>query len=379
MQYNIFTSILDDMNYLLDMIGEDVQVNCSPVRCIITNTTIDKTNFLDDKYISTIQPIKTGDIVDYSGRKWLIMSQVNGLRVNKYKALIRCCNYSIKFNFQGTIKEFPAIVSSKTFDITTDKFLTLPTGKILVTLQENDDTLKIQLEQRFIKLGSAWKVSGIDRTQKGLITLSCDIDLFSDNDDLENEIADYWKFVDRYTVAITDSEPININKGNTYQLHVQTQKNGSNFAFPLVFASDNTNICTVDENGLITAISNGIATITVSKADDASVYDTISVNVNDISITINGNSTVDTYADEIYTCTVKQNGQVVNGAIGKWSIDYNGNTTSIASISPTEGASVTLSTSGAEGTIYLVCAWKDNPTVTTRKAITIESQGGLWG
>ncbi|GAB7386173.1 hypothetical protein BSNK01_00080 [Bacillaceae bacterium] len=205
--FNYFDlSNTDDFQYMLDMMGKDVLVNGNLVRALVTNTDLNR-NY-DDKKISTLTEIKRGDLIEYDGKKWLIISEVNGKRYNKYKGIMRRCNYDVTFKtgetqtivgydpmgrpIYATVEEhqtFPTIIDSKTFDIQTGQVINMAEGKILVTLQENPESLKIALDTRFIKMGNAWKIVGKDRTKKGLIVLTAEIGLFSQYDDLENEIA----------------------------------------------------------------------------------------------------------------------------------------------------------------------------------------------
>jgi len=379
MFFNYFDLSSDtDFQYLLDSIGQDVSINSSTSKALITNTNVEQ--YYDDKYISTLTSIKRGDIVDYDNQNWLIVSEVNGKRFNKYKGIMRVLEYDVNFNFSGDIKTFPTSIDSKTFDIEQGKYISLPDGKILVTLQENIETLKIELDQRFIKMGSAWKVTGINRTHKGLIILSCDLDIFNVNDNRELEIADYYAYVDTFTVAILDNNPLSIKQGDSYQLNVETRKNDTiDNTIPLTYSSLDTTIASVDSNGLITTNNYGTVTITVSKADDSSVFDTITVNVQDITIAINGQTALSDSISYTYTASVTNNGVVDNTAIANWSIDYNGNTSDVASLDVTNGNSVTLTTSTTTSTIYLVAKWQDDETIMTSKELNITSTSGGGG
>ncbi|MDD2287951.1 MAG: hypothetical protein PHY55_03870, partial [Bacteroidales bacterium] len=179
-----------DFNYLLSNIGSDVTINDIPARVLILNTKVNSE--FDDKKIISKEVLKRGDLVDFDNNKYLVISEVNGDRTNNtYQALIRNTNYNIKFNFAGFIKSFPVILTNQALGLETNKYsITLPSGKMLVYLQENDDTLGIAIDQRFIKISNAYTVSGINRSMKGLILLTCDVDTFNTNDDKVNEIAD---------------------------------------------------------------------------------------------------------------------------------------------------------------------------------------------
>jgi hypothetical protein len=61
-------------------------------------------------------------------------------------------NYNIKFIFEdGIIRELPAIIESKVFDLESNAFINLQTGKVIVL--DNDDSRKITLGRRFINMG----------------------------------------------------------------------------------------------------------------------------------------------------------------------------------------------------------------------------------
>jgi signal peptidase I len=141
--------------------------------------------------ITTITPIKTGDIIEYNNKKYLITSEnIEKKYDTYYKANIEYCNYAIKFKINDEIIEFPAIIDSKTFDIQSNQYIVLPVGKIIVKIQENSNSENIVLSHRFIKMGHAWRVTGIDKTKKGLIVLHCDLDQIDPNiDDVANEVA----------------------------------------------------------------------------------------------------------------------------------------------------------------------------------------------
>ena len=91
---------------------------------------------------------------------------------------MRAINHNIKLNFSGIIQSFPAIIDSKVFDISSDRYMMLPASRVLITVPNNADAKDIDLNQRIIKMGAAWKMIGIDRTRKGLFVLhySCSLD-----------------------------------------------------------------------------------------------------------------------------------------------------------------------------------------------------------
>lgn len=308
---NIFDFPQNDYLYLLSMAGDDIYINndTMPKKALINNLSVNRQ--ADIRTIATKEPIKRGDLVNWDNENWLIISEIGQKRYTYYKGIIQKCNYNIKFNFEGTIKQFPAIVDSRVFDIETNQYLSVPAGKIVVTMQSNVDSENINIGQRFIKMKRAWKVSGIDRTKNGLLMLWCDLDSIIPSDDLVNEIANAGDYV--YTIEITKGETSSIQEGSTLQLNVVVKLNGDVVTDKTVtFSCDNPSIASVDENGLVTAISAGDCIITASLAENPNVYDTISITVtalpeHNYAVTISGSTSIVKTKTATYTAVFTDN------------------------------------------------------------------------
>lgn len=214
MTVNLFNNIMDnndDFNFLLQQVGETVKINDVEHKAIITNTKLNVYINHDDRYISTNVPLQRGNLIEWNNKKWLIYSDVEEKRHHKYKAIMRPCNYNINFNIACVVHSIPAIIETQFYDTNSDKYMTLATGNIYVTLQENELTRQIKIDSRFIKNKQAFKVKGIDFSQRGLLKLYCEKDLFYSNlDDVENEIANKCKPVDPEPEPEEPEEPIEI-------------------------------------------------------------------------------------------------------------------------------------------------------------------------
>lgn len=337
----------DDFTYLINSIGQDVFINKQPVKVLITNTDLHRV--YDERKITTLHNLQTGDLIHYNNRDWLIHNEVNGQRYGKYKALIRACDYSIKFNFGGNIKEFPSCVDGKFFDLDTNRYINLSADQIMVTMQENEDTLQVKLENRFIKMGSAWKVTGINRTIVGLITFTCAKDVFNENDDKENEIADGKK----YYVRITNTKPIEIDEGSNVQITYEATT-GAN----VVFVSSDSTIANVDNTGLVTGLQAGTVIITASINGSETYKDTIEITVNEV---IQESYSLQIYSDytlpnelknnqsKVYKVNVYRGSEIVTDQPVTWSIyaDNQSSTTTLASITSQDGQSCTVKNNNA--------------------------------
>ena len=309
---NMFDFPQNDYLYLLSMAGDNIYLNndTMPKKALINNLPVNRQ--ADIRTISTKEEIKRGDLVNWDNEYWLIISEIGQKRYSYYKGIIQKCNYNIKFNFQGIIKQFPAIADSKVFDVETNQYLSVPAGKIVVTMQSNADSENIKINDRFIKMKNAWKVTGIDRTKNGLLILHCDLDTIISSDDLENEIANAGDYV--YTLEITSGDSANIQEGNTLQLTTVVKLNGNIVTDKAItFSCDNPSIASVDENGLVTAISAGECIITAYLADNPQVYDIITIVVtalpqHNYAVTISGSTSIVKNYTATYTATFTDNG-----------------------------------------------------------------------
>jgi hypothetical protein len=309
---------------------------------------------------------------------WLIISEVNGQRSGRYRAFMRVCDYRVKFNFTGIVNEFPAIVDGRVFDVDTGQYMTLPASKIVVTMQENQETLQIRVGQRFIKMGRAWAVEAIDRTEKGLLRLWCKEEQFNTAvDDIENEIADARKWV--YALDITNTET-SIQQGYTLQLNVSVTLNGNVVTDKtVIYSSSDPNIATVDENGLVMAVNTGFVTITVELAEKSDIRDTILLSVeavqqDNLALTIVGDPDMRIMQTKTWNAVLTNNGQQVSMQPATWSIaNTTGGTTDLATILSQTNESCTLKANDSKtGYFKLVCTLNDG-SLAAEKQIRIKS------
>lgn len=326
----MFTINLDRLNWKN---SENIIVNNTDTSAIVEDVS-DGLTYYADKYIITKFSIKTGNIVTYNDMKYLIISQIDRNKgINR--ARIRECNYSINFNFEGNIERVSSIINSVSFDIETNTIFSFETGKIILYI--NTDTF-VDTGQRFIIMGSAWKVVGVDRTKQGLLILHCEKDLFGSTDDKENEIADRWKYEEQvtYTLEVEQGSIINLSEGDSLQLNIVAKRNNEVVENPeLVFIVDNTDVCTIQENGLITAITEGETNIIILYKGIEVVVKVIIEEMEDsFTYTLSGSSQLRLNQTLTYTATKYNNDIPVNTTF-TFSIDPLGNSNSIASIEST--------------------------------------------
>lgn len=326
--------ILDQFNSFLQREGKDIIVNDNNVfKGLIREIEDSATNDTKNIYMP-LYTLEQGYKVNVLGKDWLCTKKdINSNEVYE-KGTIELCNDTLNFNFEGDIKPMQAIVNFNNKDLEKDGLVMLYDGDLFVILNDNPDSQRIDLQQRFISQNKAWEVIGRDYTRNGLIVLSCDMTEFNSDDDIDNKIADRWKYETKheYVITIKDKDNILVFNGQTYTLEVSLtdMEQDVNPLPELVFTSDDESIVTVDNNGVITGVGLGTANITVQLAENLQIATTTSVGVEEIPMEDDYSVTItDTFGQNdyirlnqtlTYVATVTNNGQVVNDKAVIWSV-----------------------------------------------------------
>ncbi|WP_211147015.1 Ig-like domain-containing protein [Paenibacillus dokdonensis] len=288
---NLFDSSNNaDYEFMLDQMGKNVIINDSALttRVLITNTNLEQ-NY-DDKRISSMSPLHRGDIVIYEDKKYMVISEVNTKRYNKFKGIMRQLPHSIIINSQCRFISLDCFITVGNLGVTDGKVLSIQDGQINVytTQYYNDSGLKID-SMRFLIYGQAFKIVGIDKfSQPGMIILTCEKDSIDPaKDDVVHDIVGGLSC----HVDITN-EPTSVMIGSTTQLTWTSTNNA-----PVTFTSSNNAIATVNATGLVTGIAEGSCTITVSNSTNGFIYDTLSMSI---------------FTPEVYTMSLYNSGDKHN-------------------------------------------------------------------
>lgn len=378
---NLF-NVDDNINYLLLTMGKPITINNAPATAIIGYS---DNKDIEEKKIITKCPIKRGDLLVINDHNYLIYNEINDKRQDcYYKAYAQSCNYNIKFNFSGTVKNFYTITTTQVLDITTNQYMELPDGKIQVMLQNNVDTSKIAVQQRFLSMGYAYIVNGIDRSKTGLIILNCSVSTFNTNDDKNNEIADRWQYETKYVYTIeTTNTDASLAQNSTLQFSVTVRNNGAEITNPTLTYTSNNSYCSVSSTGLIIASEIGTSIITASFTGADGTTKTISITItvtepavtHSYSLVINGNSDVTEGYSENYAITVKDNGNTITDKTVTWSLLDKAGTapcpSNIATLSGITGTGCTVNGVVMNNYCTLKAVMNDDNSITVTKALTI--------
>lgn len=379
-------SIDEMIDFFLFEKGEDVLVNNIGSNAVIIDAT-DRINIDADKIIHTKVEIKTGDIVEYNGRKYIITSQIDKGE-NSFCGRMKQCNYRIAFNFTGNVKWFDVLVETKVMDIDTNQYMSLATGTIKVSLQDNADSRDISIGGRFINTGRAWQVKGIDKASLGLIILTCELVATESSDDLDSGIANRWQYetTHTYVLSIDNGDSMDVPLNDTAQLIVSVTDNGASMnPLPaLTYMSSDSSVVAVDNTGKLMGINVGTAVVTCEMTYENTVEDTIDITVVEVAnhtytITITGSTTIKIGQSQSYVAHFYDNGTEVFDKSAVWSIRNQDGTTSpvYATITTSTGNGATIkansSSSYVNKYIVLKATLSDDETVFNEFSVQLKA------
>lgn len=206
----------------------------------------------------------------------------------KLKGLMDECTETLRrFNDDGVLVEIPVILRSRSSgSLDEDKYMILTDGSHHVGVPKTSETLKWDEGETFILANRhKYRIAWIDDV-KSSTYMEFRLTKYEENlenDNLELGIADYENRP-QFTIN-TNINTSQISSGNTVQLIATLlDKDGQVSNRPLSYSTSDANICTVDENGLITGVANGSCVITVGMTNNSGVTDSVNIEVLDVPV-----------------------------------------------------------------------------------------------
>lgn len=327
--------------------------------------------------ISPFKEVKTGFIVHWRDYDWLTII-VDPLETH-WKGTIKKCESTLKWlDAQGLVKETPFTqkFSSTAYPLQDDKIMILSKERRVILVQANDDTKQIKKDRRFIFDERCWKVIGYNGLVEGLLELTLEEDQFHDTlDNIELRIADYYGRVANYKVQILNGSNSSLSLDDSLQLTIRITNNESVVdSPPLLFVSSNESVATVDDKGLITAVSVGEVIINV-ECNGATSSITLQVTdqrVYNYTLEILGNAEITSGQSQEYQVIFYSNGTPIHDKATFSLKSLDGTPTTLASIKTTTETSCVVTAGKTTGKLLLHAA-NHNGLITGSKEIKIKS------
>lgn len=252
----------------------------------------------DWQRIHIIQPaglsyISPGAYLQYNNNWWIVFKPDN-LSVGIGQAVVRRCNAEIRvLDFYGNIQSVPMSYAR----MGTLGNASHPTENSIIAknyinciCQYNDVSSAFRENTRMILGNMAYSMRGVnnftreyteDKDSVHIISFTIELTELLPQDDVENQVADGLAF----SWEIVPTANSGMKSGATQLIGVQSVRNGEIIAstadkpIGYTFSSSDENVLTVSENGLVSAISEGEAEITVSLTQNPSIQARVSISV----------------------------------------------------------------------------------------------------
>jgi hypothetical protein len=370
--------------------GYTVTIDGSIEQVLIQNYTNPMNEEREDRKIhcSTSSVIKRGSIVEgYNNGTWIVLTDIDTNQAY-LSAKITRCNHDLKWiDNEGHIQETCAIITNQTlYSLGTDveKFMVEPDSKLSVTISNNEHTRKIQRDNKFIVDGYGWIVTNVDRVgRSGLIMLLLGSSSINpENDNMELEIADYYTKLAKYEISISNGDLVGIDTTQNLQLNTVVKKNGVVIQTPVLFESSDGTVAVVNSNGLVVPLTIGSTIITAKLENSPSIFDTITVQINEIAqsnytVDIIGNETLYINQSKTYSCQFKSNGiNIIDNATWELKADDGVGETTLATIvsqdSSTNSCVIKANSKNQYGYIRLI-ARNEEDTISNSIRIRVKS------
>jgi hypothetical protein len=158
---------------------------------------------------------------------WLMVS-IDKQHLFNVKGRIKRCNNNLKwYTAVNVLQTYPCVIEDR-FDGTVfmiDRTFALQDGDIYITLRQDSITSTIQVNQRFLFDGMAFKVKGVKSfINDGTLYLTLYKDQVSPNDDVINDIADAGLFIEpipsgTYTEITPEIDYLTQGSEQTYSVY----------------------------------------------------------------------------------------------------------------------------------------------------------------
>jgi hypothetical protein len=224
--------------------------------------------------------INPGDLVVWDSENWLC-TDVDDLEVYIRGIIEKCNNYLKYLDSTGDVVSISCIVTDRILmDAKENDYYILPDNKIWVIVDSNSDSTPIEVFQRFLLSGTAYKIEGVDNlTKPGLIVFKMCLDTIVQDDNEVLGIANYYSNLHTYSISILNGIDADITLGNSLQLELECKDNDTVVVSPVVTYSlitGSTGQITISSGGLISAIALGSGSV---KAIYNSSVDTIGIDI----------------------------------------------------------------------------------------------------
>lgn len=293
--------------------------------------------------------IPVGAKINTMGSTWLVINPSNIASAQTSAVIVRCNTSYNSYNQYGALVTEPIYVEKSSMlgnDDFTKQNLVLIDGYFNVICQLNENTKKLGHNQRIMLGTMPYHITGFtdfmqefsgDRESVHLLSFTARLEEATQNDDTEDDFVANGESQE-YSVSMIGAVD-RMAVAESVQLSAALLQ-GSDEILPStenpitwIWISSDNSVVSVDSSGLLTALKEGNASVSVSLAQNeaikASIDVSVTVGVNEpyVKFTTFSDASISQYDSEIYTAAYFENGEETSEPIiwtfsGASDVDY---------------------------------------------------------
>ena len=247
------------------------------------NTPSSRTAYGMRQILSRLDTLKIGNYVKFDGDFYLI-TEIPGNNQIYDQALMRLCNYDLRWvNHLGSIVERKGVYWDHTVHLageTTNRYIVTGNMRSQFYLPKDSETMRISRDQRFMiddfdhaqvstpvvyKVG---KLNLVEKSKEGAAAYILTLVEDNFNETTDNRrlmIADYFPSV--YTFEIITPSNLEVKLGQSVNIQFDAKVNGVETKENVQFVTDNKDVLSVNDDGVIEALSIGNGVVKVQFFD----------------------------------------------------------------------------------------------------------------
>ena len=228
-------------------------------------------------------PLEIGSYVEYESTTWLVINKDKRTIDTHINGVSYECNDFIRwYDLDGVYREFPVYLNQKSVRIDEDNYMFLMDGTRECYVQLNEHTAKIFDGKEFlldsVSKRNKYRVINQETLNNGnaLLMTFERYQINTDVDNVELGIANYEnRPIFNLTILNDDSEFV---IGDTIQINYSIlDKDSQQVQKDVMYESSDESVMTVDSSGIVTALTDGIATVKVSMVNNIDVFDELTL------------------------------------------------------------------------------------------------------
>lgn len=253
-------------------------------------------------------PVHAGSIITLNDKQFILLNQESIENTVYNKSVVIRCNGTIStadakvmnlpFYGSGASSAFPSSGGVST------KYIAVISGQTEIITEDCELARKLAINDKFNAWGRTWKIENIFYVD-GIVTLNIEVQA-------DEEIT-YT-----YDIRFTDIDASGYEIGDTVSLDAVPTINGNLAEGTLIYTSNNTDVATISENGVISFVGSGSVSFTIAWSEHEISKDTTETTIEEIQtdvVTLSVSAMEEIYMgvfDGECTATIKRNGETVH-------------------------------------------------------------------